>query len=107
MHFTGGKILAVFFFAAFPCVAPAQEMAQEPSVQDGMRFAYRWCYSCHRSSQSAAPRFEDLSRARDVTIEYLQRYAANPSHKMLKFDLTDRDAANLQAYIATLAPPAQ
>jgi len=101
------KSLAAFFFTTLPCTAAAQEPAQAPSVQDGMHFAYRWCYACHLDSQRGAPSFEHLARERDITVEYLKRYAANPGHKMLKFDLTDRDAANLQAYIASLAPPAQ
>ena len=105
MHFIAWKNLVPLFFVALSGTALAQEPTQEPSVQDGMYFAYRWCYTCHRASHSAAPRFESLIGERDITAQYLQRYAANPSHKMLKFELTDRDAANLHAYIETLAPP--
>lgn len=105
MHFFARKNLISLLFVLLSGTALAQQPPQQPSVQDGMYFAYRWCYSCHRAGQYGAPRFETLAGEREITVEYLQRYAANPRHKMLKFDLTERDAANLLAYIESLATP--
>lgn len=105
MRFIRGHSLALLLWAALPDAALAQQPAQAPSVQEGMFFAYRWCYTCHRDSQRGAPTFEQLVGARDITVEYLKRYTENPGHRMLKFELAERDLENLRAYMASLASP--
>jgi mono/diheme cytochrome c family protein len=77
---------------------------------NGSRLAHRWCEACHvvaptqsRSSVDAAPPFPTIAARPDFDTAKLALFLLDPHPKMPDMSLTRAEAADLAAYIGSLA----
>ena len=77
---------------------------------NGSRLAHRWCEACHvvaptqsRSSVDAAPPFPTIAARPDFDAAKLALFLLDPHPKMPDMSLTRAEAADLAAYIGSLA----
>ena len=89
--------------AAFAPFALAAGDAQRGSI-----IAKRWCASCHvvasdqTSASADAPSFFDIARRR-TDRKKLGNFLMDPHPPMPRLDLSNRQIADLMAYLATLS----
>ena len=78
-------------------------------VEHGEQLARRWCAACHvvASDQQGvtgeAPPFATIARKPDFNAERLSFFLLDPHPKMPNMSLTRTEAADLAAYIGSLA----
>jgi mono/diheme cytochrome c family protein len=77
---------------------------------NGSRLAHRWCEACHvvaptqsRSSVDAPPPFPTIAARPDFDAAKLALFLRDPHPKMPDMSLTRTEAADLAAYIGSLA----
>jgi mono/diheme cytochrome c family protein len=97
----GALACAVFLFAGPGLAADAD---------NGSRLAHRWCEACHvvaptqsRSSTDLAPPFSTIAARPDFDASRLALFLLDPHPKMPDMSLTRSEAADLAAYIGSLA----
>jgi mono/diheme cytochrome c family protein len=77
---------------------------------NGKRLAERWCQACHvvaagrRPSTDAAPPFASIAARPDFDAAKVALFLLDPHPKMPDMSLTRTEAADLAAYIGSLAP---
>jgi mono/diheme cytochrome c family protein len=88
----------------------ASSMAANAADADhGRTLARRWCATCHvvaanqQRATGEAPPFTVIARRPDFDRTRLANFLLNPHPKMPNMSLTRTEAADLVAYIATLA----
>jgi mono/diheme cytochrome c family protein len=75
----------------------------------GRQVARRWCASCHvvaanqRQTTAEAPPFATIARRSDFDARRLATFLLNPHPKMPNMSLTRVEAADIAAYIGSLA----
>jgi mono/diheme cytochrome c family protein len=79
-------------------------------ADNGSRLAHRWCEACHvvaptqtRSSTDLAPPFAAIAARPDFDASRLVLFLLDPHPKMPDMSLTRSEAADLAAYIGSLA----
>jgi len=79
-------------------------------ANNGARLATRWCEACHvirpaqrRASTDAAPPFATIAARPDFDAGKIALFLLDPHPKMPDMSLTRAEAADLAAYIASLA----
>jgi mono/diheme cytochrome c family protein len=79
-------------------------------ADNGSRLAHRWCEACHviaevqtRSSTDAAPPFATIAARPDFDAGAIAMFLLDPHSKMPNMSLTRNEAADLAAYIGSLA----
>jgi mono/diheme cytochrome c family protein len=79
-------------------------------VANGSRLAHRWCEACHviapaqsRSSTDQAPPFATIAARPDFDAGKIAMFLMDPHGKMPDMSLTRVEAADLAAYIGSLA----
>ena len=78
-------------------------------VEHGEQLARRWCVACHvvasdqQGVTSEAPPFVTIARKPDFNTERLAFFLLDPHPKMPNMSLTRIEAADLAAYIGSLA----
>ena len=99
---------AIIAFLVIASVTDASR-AQVVNVGRGEEIAGRWCASCHvvaadqRQATSEAPPFATIARRPDLDANRLAFFLLEPHPKMPSMSLTRSEAADLAAYIASLA----
>jgi mono/diheme cytochrome c family protein len=80
------------------------------NVDNGSRLAHRWCQACHvvsptqsRPSTDAAPPFAEIAARSDFDAGKIALFLLDPHPKMPDMSLTRSEAADLAAYIGSLA----
>jgi mono/diheme cytochrome c family protein len=83
---------------------------QAADVANGSRLAHRWCEACHviapvqsRSSTDQAPPFATIAARPDFDAGKIALFLLDPHPKMPDMSLTRVEAADLAAYIGSLA----
>ena len=100
------KICAMLVLAA---TALGSVAANAADAAHGQTLARRWCATCHvvASNQQRptgeAPPFAAVARRPDFDATRLTNFLLNPHPKMPNMSLTRTEAADIVAYIATLA----
>ena len=95
--------LALVLSASPPGSARAADAAQ------GEQLARRWCASCHvvatdqTSGADNVPAFATIAKRPDFNAEKLARFLMDPHPKMPDMQLSQTEARDLAAYIATQA----
>src|SRR5215510_14988764 len=75
----------------------------------GRTLARRWCATCHvvaanqQRPTGEAPPFAEIAKRTDFNATRLTNFLLDPHPKMPNMSLTRTEAADLVAYIATLA----
>jgi mono/diheme cytochrome c family protein len=96
----------------FGCCLTAAMIAQPALAADarnGEQLARRWCEPCHvvaddqREVTGEAPPFASISRRPGFDASRIAMFLLDPHPKMPDMSLTRIEAADLAAYIATLA----
>jgi len=83
--------------------------AQAADVEHGQTLARRWCATCHvvapnqQLPTGEAPPFAGIARRPDFDAARLTNFLLDPHPKMPSMSLTRTEAADIVAYIATLA----
>jgi mono/diheme cytochrome c family protein len=78
-------------------------------ISHGRQLARRWCISCHlvvsnqRQATTEAPPFATIARRPDFDANRVATFLLNPHPKMPNMSLTRVEAADLAAYIGSLA----
>jgi mono/diheme cytochrome c family protein len=78
-------------------------------ISHGRQIARRWCISCHvvvstqRQATTEAPPFATIARKPDFDANRVAQFLLNPHPKMPNMSLTRAEAADLAAYIGSLA----
>jgi mono/diheme cytochrome c family protein len=84
-------------------------MAQAADIAHGEQLARRWCASCHvvaadqPQPTSEAPPFATIARRPDFDANRLAFFLLEPHPKMPSMSLTRSEAADIAAYIGSLA----
>jgi len=83
--------------------------AEAADANHGRTLARRWCATCHvvaanqQRPTGEAPPFAAIARRTDFNATRLTNFLLDPHPKMPNMSLTRTEAADLAAYIATLA----
>jgi mono/diheme cytochrome c family protein len=83
--------------------------ANAADAEHGQTLARRWCATCHvvaanqQRPTGEAPPFAVIGRRSDFDTTRLTNFLLNPHPKMPNMSLTRTEAADIVAYIATLA----
>jgi mono/diheme cytochrome c family protein len=83
--------------------------ANAADANHGQTLARRWCATCHvvaanqQRPTGEAPPFAVIAKRTDFDTTRLANFLLNPHPKMPNMSLTRIEAADLVAYIATLA----
>ena len=96
------------------CLALAVAFLPRPGwtadADNGSRLAHRWCEACHivtptqrRPGNDQAPPFTTVAKRPGFNASQLALFLLNPHPKMPDMSLTRTEAADLVAYIASLA----
>jgi mono/diheme cytochrome c family protein len=79
-------------------------------ADNGSRLAHRWCEACHvvtptqhRAATDQAPPFATIARRPGFSASRVALFLLDPHPKMPDMSLTRNEAADLAAYIASLA----
>jgi mono/diheme cytochrome c family protein len=79
-------------------------------ADNGSRLAHRWCEACHivtptqrRPASDQAPPFASVAKRPGFNASKIALFLLNPHPKMPDMSLTRTEAADLAAFIATLA----
>ena len=102
------KIATVFAFWLAAAVLDSSA-AVAADADHGRQLARRWCISCHvvasnqRQSTTEAPPFATIARRPDFDANRVALFLLNPHPKMPNMSLTRIEAADLAAYIGSLA----
>jgi mono/diheme cytochrome c family protein len=100
------KISAMLVLAATTVGSMAANAAD---ANHGRTLARRWCATCHvvaanqQRATGEAPPFSAIARRPDFNTTRLANFLLDPHPKMPNMSLTRTEAADLAAYIATLA----
>ncbi|HLH96393.1 MAG TPA: c-type cytochrome [Xanthobacteraceae bacterium] len=77
---------------------------------NGSRLAHRWCEACHivsptqhRSGSDMAPPFATIAKRPGNSASHIALFLLDPHPKMPDMSLSRTEAADLAAYIASLA----
>jgi mono/diheme cytochrome c family protein len=82
---------------------------QAADASHGRALARRWCATCHvvaarqQRPTGEAPPFATIAKRRDFNSTRLTNFLLDPHPKMPNMSLTRTEAADIVAYIATLA----
>jgi len=82
---------------------------QAADASHGRALARRWCATCHvvaarqQRPTGEAPPFATIAKRRDFNPTRLTNFLLNPHPMMPSMSLTRAEAADIVAYIATLA----
>lgn len=96
-------------FALGLLVALSGGAAGAADVDQGAKLAKRWCASCHIVSADQArgadnvPTFASIAKVPGFSAKKVAKFLIYPHPKMPDMQLTRHEAADLGAYIATLA----
>jgi mono/diheme cytochrome c family protein len=97
--------------AAALAVTLLAQQAFAADASNGRRLAARWCEACHvisatqhRASIDAVPPFATIAARPGFDAGKIALFLLDPHPKMPDMSLTRVEAADLAAYIATLAP---
>ena len=96
------RALTLFLALSLPVAAEAADGA------NGKRLANRWCEACHvvspeqTSANVDAPSFADIARRYDAP--HLTHFLSSPYPRMPDMSLSQREIADLVAYIRSLMP---
>lgn len=104
--------LELRFIAA--CLALAAALFPQPGwsadADNGLRLAHRWCEACHivtptqrRPGSDQAPPFATIAKRPGFNASQIALFLLDPHPKMPDMSLTRTEAADLAAYIASLA----
>ena len=92
------------------CVALLSQPGSAADADNGSRLAHRWCEACHivaptqqRALIAQAPPFATIAQRPGFNASQIALFLLNPHPKMPDMSLTRAEAADLAAYIATLA----
>jgi mono/diheme cytochrome c family protein len=102
------KIVTITAFLA-TATAMAGPSARAADIRQGEQLAVRWCASCHAvpASQNQvateAPPFAVIARKPDFTEAQLVQFLLEPHPKMPNMSLSRSEAADIAAYIRSLA----
>src|SRR5215475_15935164 len=83
--------------------------ANAADADHGQTLARRWCATCHvvaanqQRPTGEAPPFAAIARRKDFDATRLANFLLDPHPKMPNMSLTRTEAADIVAYIATLA----
>lgn len=83
--------------------------AQAADIEHGETLARRWCATCHvvapnqQRATGEAPPFATIARKPDFDVNRLAFFLLEPHPKMPNMSLTRPEAADIAAYIASLA----
>ena len=96
------------FLACVAAFLPRPGFAAD--VDNGSRLAHRWCQACHvvsptqtGASTDAAPPFTEIAVKPDFNAGKVALFLFDPHPKMPDMSLTRSEAADLAAYIGSLA----
>jgi mono/diheme cytochrome c family protein len=83
--------------------------AEAADANHGRTLARRWCATCHvvaanqQRATGEAPPFAGIAKRSDFNATRLANFLLDPHPKMPNMSLTRTEAADIAAYIATLA----
>lgn len=101
------RLSLLLILTALSTNAPAAALGAD--VRHGGELARRWCASCHlvaadqRQTTTDAPPFGAIARRPDFDAARLAFFLLDPHPKMPDMALTRAEAADLAAYISSLA----
>ncbi len=96
------------------CLALAAALLPQPGwtadADNGSRLAHRWCEACHvitptqrRAGSDQAPPFSTIANRPGFNAAQIAVFLLDPHPKMPDMSLTRTEAADLAAYIGSLA----
>ena len=96
------------------CLVLAVALLSQPGnaadASNGSRIAHRWCAACHvvtptqlRPTTDVAPPFATIAKRSDFNAAKIALFLLDPHPKMPDMSLTRAEAADLAAYIGSLA----
>jgi mono/diheme cytochrome c family protein len=96
------------------CLALAAGLLPQPGnaadADNGSRLAHRWCEACHvvsptqhRAATDQAPPFATIARRPGFNAPKIALFLLDPHPKMPDMSLTRTEAADLAAFIGSLA----
>lgn len=97
----------ILIFALATAMESTPGLAADP--YHGEQLARRWCASCHivandqTQASGEAPPFATIARSPNFDVNRLAFFLLDPHPKMPNMSLTRMEAADLAAYIASLA----
>ena len=97
------RLLMTRLLAAAVLTSPAT--AQD--VESGHRIAKRWCSACHEIGKApvqnvVSPPFATIAHMPSTTAISLNAFLSTPHHRMPDYILTQREIADVSAYILSL-----
>jgi mono/diheme cytochrome c family protein len=84
-------------------------VAQAADAEHGGVLAKRWCATCHvvdagqKQADADVPPFASIARRPDFSPEKVALFLLDPHPKMPNFELSRFEAADIAAYIGSLA----
>jgi mono/diheme cytochrome c family protein len=101
---------AAFLAIGLAATALGSSVSVAADASHGRSLARRWCISCHvvvsnqrQSTTTEAPPFATIARKPDFDANRIAVFLLNPHPKMPSMSLTRNEAADLAAYIGSLA----
>src|SRR5215467_10832013 len=97
------------FIGCCLAIAIIAQPAVAADARNGEQIARRWCVSCHvvaadqREVTGEAPPFASIATRPGFDAARIAMFLLDPHPKMPDMSLTRKEAADLAAYIATLA----
>ena len=105
-----GQSLNRFGYCLALAVALLPQQGNAADADNGSRIAHRWCQACHvvsatqrRATTDQAPPFATIARRPDFNSAKIALFLLDPHPKMPDMSLTRTEAADLAAYIGSLA----
>lgn len=104
-------IVVVLTLLAGLCGANAQtaQRPEPPSPANGEILARRWCAACHivsldqKTGSADAPTFASLGQSPALSAEWVAQFVQGPHARMPDMTLSRKEAADLAAYMRSLA----
>jgi len=101
--------LTKIFVLTVAATAYARSQVLAADADHGGDLARRWCAACHlvegaqKQASADVPSFAAIARKPDFTAEKVAFFLLDPHPKMPNFPLSRNEAADIAAYIGSLA----
>jgi len=101
--------LTKIFVLTVAATAYARSQVLAADADHGGDLARRWCAACHlvegaqKQASADVPSFAAIARKFDFTAEKVAFFLLDPHPKMPNFPLSRNEAADIAAYIGSLA----
>jgi len=103
------KLSSELWFALIVAAVLDSSIGLGADIRQGEQLARRWCAGCHvvssdqRQATTEAPPFASIANRPDFDTNRLAFFLLDPHPKMPNMSLTRAEAADIAAYISSLA----